>query len=74
MVGEGRLDVFDGTTNQIRHDGLGREDLLMLDIYLIVDVDVKCNDALLTMARISLKLRESDDEGRLGPYLMTNNL
>ena len=45
----------------------------MLDIYLIVDVDVKYNDALLTMTRISLKLRESDDEGRLGPWPMTNN-
>jgi hypothetical protein len=45
----------------------------MSDVYSIVDVDVKRNDALLTMARISLKLRESDDEERLGPWPMTNN-
>jgi hypothetical protein len=35
------------------HDGSGREDPLMSDIYSTVDVDVKRNDALLTMARIS---------------------
>jgi hypothetical protein len=45
-------------TNQMARDVPGWEDPLMLHIYSIVDVDVKRNDGLLTMARISLKLRE----------------
>jgi hypothetical protein len=51
-------------------DGPGWEDPLISDIYSTVDVDMKRNNALLTMARM---LRESDDEGRLGPSPMTNN-
>lgn len=54
MVGESRSqDVSNGTTNQMARDGPGWEDLLMSDIYSAVDVDVKRNDALLTIARIS---------------------